>query len=80
MLDRQERVYKIQFTEVLIMTVKDIKEMFADFNDNQKIYFEISDSDVEKLFDSYRYSPTISSLHLDNLGDLIVTIASEYTR
>ncbi len=62
------------------MTVKDIKDMFTDFNDNQKIYFEISDSDVETLSDSYRYSPTISSVYPDNLGNLIVTISSEYTR
>lgn len=62
------------------MTVKDIKDMFADFDDNQKIYFDISDSALEQLSDSYRYSPTISSVYLDNLGDLIVTISSEYTR
>lgn len=62
------------------MTVKDIKDMFADFNDNQKIYFEISDSALKNLSDSYRYSPTIDSAYLDNLGDLVVTISSEYTR
>ena len=62
------------------MTVKDIKDMFADFDDNQKIYFDISDSALEQLSDSYRYSPTICSPYLDNLGDLIVTISSEYTR
>lgn len=62
------------------MTVKDIKDMFADFNDNQKIYFEIGDSALEELSDSYRYSPTISSAYLDNLGDLVVTISSEYSR
>lgn len=62
------------------MTVEDIKDMFANFNDSQKIYFEISDSALENLSDSYRYSPTISSVYLDNQGDLIVTISSEYTR
>lgn len=62
------------------MLVKDVRDMFADFDDNQKINFEIGESDVEALSDSYRYSPTISSVHLDNLGDLIVTISSEYTR
>lgn len=62
------------------MTVKDVKDMFADFDDNQKIYFEISDSALEELSDSYRYSPTISSAYLDNLGDLVVTISSEYSR
>lgn len=62
------------------MTVKDIKDMFADFNDKQKICFEIGEADLETLSDSYRYSPTISSASLDNLGNLIVTISSEYTR
>lgn len=62
------------------MTVGDIRNMFAKFTDDQKIYFDISDSDLEKLSDSYRYSPTISSAYLDNVGDLIVTISSEYAR
>ena len=62
------------------MTVKDIKDMFANFNDSQKIYFEISDSTLENLSDSYRYSPTIDFAYLDNFGDLIITISSEYTR
>jgi hypothetical protein len=62
------------------MIVKDIKDMFADFNDKQEICFEIGDSDLELLSDSYRYSPTISSVSYDNFGNVIVTISSEYTR
>lgn len=62
------------------MTVKDIKNMFADFDDNQKVYFDISDSTLEELSDSYRYPPTISSAFTDSCGDLVVTISSKYIR
>ena len=62
------------------MTVKDIRDMFADFDDDDLVYFDIGDSDLEQLSDSYRYSPTISSAHKDNLGDVVVSISSEYSR
>lgn len=62
------------------MTVKDIKDLLAGFDDNQKVCFEIGDSDIEQLSDSYRYSPTISSACPDNLGNVVVAISSEYTR
>ena len=62
------------------MTVKELKEMFADFDDEQKIYFVIGDSALEQLSDSYRYSPTLGFPYKDNMGDLIVEIDSEYSR
>ena len=62
------------------MTVKELREMFADFDDEQKIYFEIGDSTLEQLSDSYRYSPTLGFPYKDNMGDLIVSIESVYTR
>lgn len=62
------------------MTVKDIKDKLAGYDDDQKVCFTIGEDDLKKLADDYRYEPTISSVYLGVFDDLVITISSVYAR
>ena len=62
------------------MTVKELKEMFDGFEDNEELHFYIDESALENLSDSYRYSPIINMPYRDNTGWVLVGISSEYSR
>ena len=62
------------------MTVKQLKNMFEDFNDDDIINFSIDSSALEFLADDYRYSPCLCYPYKENDGTLICNVSYEYTR
>lgn len=62
------------------MTVKDIRGMFGEFDEDAEVIFEIDEGTCEELKDSYRYEPDLGHPYRAQDGSLICVIGSSYSR
>ena len=62
------------------MTVKDIRDMFGDFDDDDVVTFDIDEDTCEELKDSYRYEPVLGYPRKGQDGSIICPVGSMYAR
>ena len=62
------------------MTVKQICDMFGEFEDADEVVFDIDEGTCEELKDSYRYEPELGQPYRAYDGRLVCVIGSRYSR
>lgn len=62
------------------MTVKDIRDMFGEFDDDDEVSFCIDEGICEELKDSYRYKPGLGYPYKAQDGSLVCDIYCAYSR
>lgn len=62
------------------MTVKDIRDMFGEFDDDDEVVFGIDEDTCEELKDGYRYEPSLGYPYRAQDGSLVCMIGSSYSR